>query len=137
MKIFAASPRSGFSTEFPAPFAKFAFGENFAPEALVPRVHLGLPRSGCLPFCEDQSAALRKGTAAAKRASGFSSGMKCPQSTSAPERFWVQAFHRLSGAPVVAGNPNFDQMKRSGAVIFAPRVLSARSNRLSIDAPAR
>ena len=30
------------------------------------------------------------------------------------------------------GNANFDQMKRSGAVIFAPRVLSARSNRLSM-----
>src|SRR6476469_5637824 len=114
---------------------------SIAPEALIASVHHGLQGpvvfTPCLPLCEDQRAALRKGTAAAKRASGFSSGMKCPQSTSAPERFWVQAFHRLRGSPVVAGNPNFDQTKRSGAVILAPLVLSERSSRLSMIAPAR
>jgi hypothetical protein len=35
--------------EFPAPFAKLGFRENFAPEVLVARVHLGLQGPVVLP----------------------------------------------------------------------------------------
>jgi len=83
------------------------------------------PRS-CSPYAcpSEKIKAPRVGrNLAAKRASGFPSGMKCRESTSAPESSWLQAFHRLRGVTCRCWEP---QYKGGGSLSSTTANLPAR-----------